>query len=125
MNIRAMVPDDLVAIKEIHEKYFKDEFLFPDFTKNFINAFVVENEGSIVAAGGIRNILESIVISNKDMSNRKRRDSLLMLLGASNFTARFAGHDVFHAFITDSNWKNQLMKYGFKVGKGENLIIGV
>ncbi len=125
MIIRAMTPDDIQPLREIHQRYFKNDFPFPDFTEHFLNAFVVLENDEIITAGGVKTILESVVISNKDMSPVIRRDALQRLLLASMFTAGSFGYDQIHAFVTDDKWRRRLIKSGFQPTAGQSLFIGV
>lgn len=125
--IRSFTPNDVKQVKEIHEKYFKEEFEFPDFLQNFICAFVITDEDSnnIIAAGGVRTLAELIAITNKDYSPRIRRKSLYELLSAGMYIAEKSNHDSLHAFIQDPLWLHMMKQRGFHETVGKSLYIGV
>lgn len=122
MNLRAMTREDLNELYRIHNKFYKDEFEFPDFQRQFLNAFVIEHDGTIVTAGGVRKITEAVAITNKELSIIERADGLRELLGALIYTAHSEGFHEIHAFIQDENWKKVLLKSKFKRTKGEALV---
>ena len=124
MIIRAISNADFEKIREIHSQYYQNEFEFPDFYNRFICAFVVATDtGDIVSVGGIRNIAESIVLTDKSFSTRLRRSALYKVLDASEFIARDANIDELHAFVQDSNWEKHLRKVGFLPTKGKSLVL--
>ena len=123
MTPRALGLDDIKRLKEIHEKHYSHEFSFPDFLNGFYCAFVIEDESGIVAAGGVRPICESIIITDKDRSVRDRRYALSQVLQASMFIANAEKYNELHAFIQDTNWEWHLSKVGFKPTKGKSLVL--
>lgn len=125
MITRLMLPSDLEKVKAIHEKHYSTEFAFPDFEHDhYLPLFcVVDANDTVVSAGGVRSILESVIITNKDFSPRDRREALLEVLQSSLYLARNCKYDQIHAFIQDENWSNQLKKYGFEKCKGEALYL--
>jgi len=125
MNIRLFNRADNPDIEEIHKKFYKDEFFFPDFCSNFLECFIVENGEGIITVGGLRPLVEAVVITNKDKSVRDRRTALLKLMLANEWTARAHGFHEIHAFIQDPTWQRHLEKYGFVPTKGNSLVIGV
>ena len=115
MNIRVLEPKDLPIIEEIHAKYHNG-FPLPDFTK-FAVAFVVEDEtGRVITGGGVRAIIESLIVTDNSISVRDRRQALLMVLEASLHFTKQMGGDHLHAFIgeEENRWYDQLKRYGFK-----------
>jgi len=122
MNIRNVTPDDMDIIRRIHKLFFEDEFELPE--THYLGAFIIEEDGAMITTGGIRTIPELIAITNKDISPRKRREALVMLLQASSFVCDKLGYDHIHAFVQDENWYNQLIKRGFHTPKGKALIYG-
>ncbi len=125
MIIRALEQADLPKIREIHEKFYKEEFSLPNFLDKYLSVFVVEDETDIITIGGIRPIIESVALTNKEASARKRREALIKLLQASEWTCKQYGFSEIHAFIQDPNWCEQLKKHGFKLAKGNMLTLGV
>ena len=125
MLVRNIEPDDFDKIRQIHEKFYKDEFDLPDFCQNFICNFVIENDGTIVTVGGLRTIAEIIYVTNKDLSVRLRRRGMIEGLNASRFFARNLGYDQLHVFVQDKDYERQLLNRGFSVCKGDALVTGV
>lgn len=125
MNIRALEPDDLQQLEQIHARFYKDEFELPDFFGKFLCAFVIEEDGTIITAGGVRPIAEAIIVTNKDIDIEARRNALYKILEASMFTCGRTGFDQLHAFIQDDNWKKHLLKIGFKSCKGDAIYLNV
>lgn len=120
-----MKEEDIRRLREIHCRYYKDEFTFPDFTSHFLNAFVIENEGSIVTAGGLRVITEAVAITNKDLEIKERAEGLHKLLEAMVYTAHRDGFNEIHAFVQEERWKRVLLNRQFKKTKGEALVFSV
>ena len=124
LNIKNLIPTDIPEIRKIHEKYFKDEFKFPDFLKGYVNAFVIQDDdGSIIVAGGVRPIMESILITDLSCTPRERYEGLRLALNASQVACERINHFQLHAFVQDDLWIHHLEKYGFKDTKGKSLVI--
>lgn len=123
--IRPFTSSDVESVREIHEKYYREEFNFPNFLANFICCFVVETDEGIITAGGIRNIAELVLVTDKSRSGRDRHKGLYQALDASVFVASKNGHDGIHAFVQDDIWEEVLRKVGFNPTKGKSLVIGI
>ncbi len=124
--IRAIEPEDLGKIKEIHEKYYASEFNLPDFNKHFINTFVITDiDRGIITVGGIRPILEVVAITDKDKNVKERISALNDLLTISSFIADHDGFDELHCFVQDQVWLKQLKKHGFLETKGKSLVFKI
>ena len=122
--IRELRESDVEKIRQIHARYYEDEFDFPDFFNNFICSFLVTNDNNdIVCAGGVRNIAESIVITNKGLSVRTRVNALSQALNASKFIAKKSNQVELHAFVKDPTWHEHLLKVGFSPVKGTTLVL--
>jgi hypothetical protein len=123
MIIRALQPNDEEQLKAIHEKFYKQDFDYPDFRK-FICAFVVVNEDEkVVSGGGIRAIAESIIVTDKDFSPKDRKIALMEMLQSSIYFGNKTGFDQIHAFVTDDKWYEKLKQYGFNDCKGRVVYI--
>lgn len=126
MILRAMMPRDLDAVKAIHEKYYGQEFPLPDFVTNYLCAFVVlDEDGSIISAGGVRTLLESVLITDKSFEPEVRKEALLHILGANLHCAKRGNFEGIHAFVQDKKWANRLRRVGFKDAIGEALYLGL
>ncbi len=125
MIIRAFKESDLNQLMKIHEEFYKEEFSFNDFCNAFVDFFVVEEDNQIISAGGIRAIAESVIMTNKVMSNKTRVRALHQMLEAQLFTCGKTNFRQLHAFIQDKDWERHLMKIGFQKCKGDALFINV
>ncbi len=123
--IREIRNSDLPELVKIHGKFYEKEFDFPNFNNHFLCAYVVENNGIITSAAGIRTIVECIAITDKDKSVRERKEGLELILNASRYFTQRSGYDELHCFVQDENWMKQLMKKGFSKTKGNSLVLGV
>lgn len=125
MNIRELRIQDLEDIQKIHEKYYESEFSLPDFFGNFLCGFVVEENGEIITAGGVKRIAELIFVTDKSKTHRQRRTALYKGLEISSYLAGRNGFDQLHAFIQDEKWLEVMESRGFSRCKGIPLYIGV
>lgn len=122
-NIRAIRVEDFNKIKKIYETYFANQFEFPDFVRNYIAAFVVEDDGEVIVVGGVRTIAEAVMITNKDIPTVDRREAMISILTALSHMSKLDGHDQLHAFVQEDKWKRHLIRVGFRPTKGEALVI--
>jgi DNA-directed RNA polymerase subunit N (RpoN/RPB10) len=113
MNIRAMTIQDMDSVNELHDKFFGHQFDKTDFMKNFLNAFVIENEGSIVMAGGVRPIAEAILVTDKEANPHTLGKALLEALEVSRYTCRRFNIEFLHAFVKDHRYEKHLIAHGF------------
>lgn len=125
MILRNINPKDIDRIREIHQKYFDKEFSFEEFSKHYLNAFLVEDEVGIISAGGVRTITETVIVTDKSRSVRDRKDALLNVLRASIFTATNSGYNQIHAFVQDEDFMRHLINTGFRETKGKALVLEV
>jgi hypothetical protein len=124
VNIRNLSSDDLVLLRKIYERYFQGQFKFPDFLHGFVNNFVVlDDSNRIVVAGGVKPILECVLITDMNRTPRERHEALLMALEASIVSAHSIGHNQLHCFIQDDYWSKLLKKRQFKPIVGEGLVL--
>lgn len=125
MILRALQPDDYERVKQIHEKFYRDEFSFPDFLTNFLLGFIIEENNEIVVIGGVKTLAEVILITNKDVSVRVRRKSLLEALKVSMLTSKMDNYNQIHAFVQDPIWQKHLEKAGFRPTKGKGFYLDI
>jgi IMP cyclohydrolase len=125
MIIRALQPNDIEQLKQIHIWHYRNEFEFPDFLNNYLCAFVVtDNNGRIISGGGVRAIAEAVVVTDKNRSVKDRRDALLQVLDASCFITKQADFPRLHAVTDDEQWAKHLENVGFH-SRGKLLAIGL
>ena len=125
MTVRDLNPMDMNELKRIHAQFFQHEFDFPNFLNGYLCSFIIEDDKGIVTAGGIRPILESVVITNKNRSIRARVDALKQMLNISQYVCHTHRYDQLHCFIQDEQWYEQLVKYGFNPTVGKSLVLNV
>ena len=126
MNIRAITLKDIEILKDLHYRFYKDEFEFPDFLNNFLSSFVVTDDNDkIIIGGGVRLITESVIVTDKNYPIKDRRLALLEILRASMFTAARENYNELHAFVQDDKWMRHLKTHGFRDTKGKALVINL
>ena len=126
MNIDLINPNDINQLKQIHDKYFKDEFAFPDFLNGYLSSFVVTDDNdNIITAGGVRLIAESVIITNKDYDIRDRREALLTMLKYQVITCGKNKFNQLHAFVQDDKWYEHLKRIGFKDSVGKAIVLSL
>lgn len=125
MHIRTLEYSDFEQIKAIHEKFYREEFSMDDFCKGFMYAVVVLEGEEIITAGGVRAIAESVIITNKDVSVKLRREALYKILEVNRYICQQKHFDQLHAFIHDDTWKEQLERVGFQPCKGKAIYLPV
>lgn len=124
MNIQVLMPTDEPDLRLIHDKFYKDEFSFPNFFDKFIvAASVKDKDDNIICAGGVRTICEAVIVTNKDIEIEQRREALLKILNLSEFASGRVGYKSIHAQILNNpKWEQHLIKYGFQKSKGTWLV---
>lgn len=113
---------DLDRIREIHEKYYKNEFPFPNL--DHFMSFLVAYEGSkIIAAGGVRSIAELIVITDQDTPIFSRKRNLTDLLWHSKTVASAFGYSHLYSHSEGAEWIKAQKLIGFKQFKAVPLVL--
>lgn len=126
MNIRALIESDIDKLRLIHEKYYAHEFNFPSFTDKFICGFTVTDDtDNIITAGGIRTIIEMVLITDKDKPVRVRREAVYNALNATKYLADQSGYNQIHIFVQGEDWERHLKKVGFNTCKGSALYLNI
>lgn len=125
MILRAIQEQDIEQIRKIHDKYYKDEFSEIDFRRHFLCAFVIEEDGEIITAGGVRTILEAVAVTNKEFPSYRRMKALLKMLDADLHFASCYNYEELHVFLQDEDYMKRVIKRGFHPTKGNALVIGV
>lgn len=123
--VRSITKRDIDKIGIIHSKFYNDEFPLSDLNR-FMTSFVVTDDNDdVICAGGIRTIVEAIIVTDKDVEVNKRREALLKMLEVAKKTTKTAGYDQIHAFVQDYHWLQHLIDHGFRQTVGESLVIDV
>src|SRR5258706_1530508 len=101
MIIRSFQESDINQLKKIHELYYTNEFSLEDFCQRFMDFYVIENDGKIICAGGVRTIAESVIVTNKSINSRVKRAALYQMLETQLFTCKNNKMNQIHAFVQD------------------------
>lgn len=120
--IRTFMPHDLEKVKEIHSRFFAQEFDFPNFLE-FICAFVVEDEKGIITVGGIRDIAECVAVTDLSRSPQDRIRALYHLLDASTFVCKKSNYDQMYVWSQNPKYSKRLQRNGFRLPQGQSLIL--
>lgn len=123
MDIRNLEVEDISRLRHIHALYFKDEFAFPDFMHGFLQAFAIHDNNAIITAGGVRPIMEAVLVTDLNKTPRERHEALILALKASMHSCELLGYRQLHAFVQDELWIHHLEKYGFKPTVGKSLVL--
>lgn len=124
MKVRIYTDNDVWKIREIHEKHYADEFELPNFHDGFLGSFVVtDDEDNIIAISGLRPLVESVVMTDKDLPAKTRVEALLQILDLSKFLAKDRGYKHLYAFVNDDLWLKHLLKMGFRPANGMATIL--
>lgn len=114
MTSREFKRSDVEYVRQLHDKYFGNQFVSDDFM-NMLNAFVIENdEGKVILAGGVKPLAETILVTDKSHSMTTIGRALVEAQKISMFTCRKLGIDWLHAFVKDESYMNHLIQHGFQ-----------
>lgn len=115
--------EDIEKLKVIWEKFYKDDFIFPNFGKFLVAYLVEDNNGNVITGGGINLISEAVIFTDKSKNVNCRTNAIKELLDAGVYFSKKNGYDQIHASITDPNWCNFLEnRFGFRPINGRMLV---
>lgn len=123
--VEALTIRDEDEVRKIWEKYYKDDFPFPDFFHHYLCAFkYTDDEGNIIVAGGVRTIPEVVLVTDKDYPSLKRMRTLRNALDFVRHIAYKNRYEHFHASYKegDVTWEKALRRYGFR-DAADNLLV--
>ena len=124
MNIRNLSYEDLEQLKQIHKRYFRDEFIFEDFLSHMLKGCcVVDDKNQIITAANIRPIAEIVMLTNKAFTVRQRKEALELILIEMKQNSKLYNFTQSHAFVQDEGWTMIMKKYGFRNCAGTALVI--
>lgn len=124
MKTRAMNENDVMFLRDIHRRYYANEFSFPNFLKNWVGCFVItDDEDRILIGGGVKPLAESVIITNKDMNVRLLGRALIETAKVSEYLCENAKIEQLHAFVQDAQYKSHLLRHGFEPTKGDSLVL--
>lgn len=114
LKTQGLTPEDIPAIRELYDKYFAQDFNFPDFLKGYFCAFkITDDSDKLVMAGGVRPIAETVLITDKEANVHTVGEALLEALNISRYVCEKYNIDYLHAFVKDQNYAKHLVKHGF------------
>lgn len=121
-----MLKRDRVQINDIHENFYKNEFQLSELDNLTVGFTAVDANDRIICAGGIRTIMEMVIVTDKNRDVGSRQVALYDMLNTAVNSTKLAGYDQLHAFIQDEKWAKYLIKHvGFQPTVGQSLVIGV
>lgn len=125
MKIREYRESDKADVNRLyHEYYMLNEY--PSYLNGkYKSPFAITNdEDRIILAGGVKNLVEVCLTTDKSLPVKTRLDALLQALGSSIFIASEMGHKEMYAFIThDETYVKTLQRYGFKLIDAKLLVL--
>lgn len=121
--LRKFKTEDFRKLKEIHEKYYTNEFPFPNLDSFMSFLISTDHNGELIAAGGVRSIAEIITITDKDKSPVIRGRCLMELLNHGRTVASSYGYDQLYSHVEGANWVRAHKIAGFKQFKAVPLVL--
>lgn len=126
MIVRSMRRTDRVQADRIYNAFFSDNE-YPDFFDRgvFECPFVIaNNDDKVIVAGGVKTIVEAVVVSDQDISSTVRLDALIQALGSVITIANDMKRKQVHVFVhDDENYVKVLQKFGFKLLDAKVLVL--
>ena len=124
--IRALLKRDKEQISRIHQEFYKSEFELSQLDNLTCGFASVDAEDKVICAGGIKSIMEMIIVTDKNVDLSKRQLALYDMFKTAGYLTKSAGYPMLHAFVQDEKWARYLIKHvGFKPTVGQSLVIGV
>lgn len=125
MILRSMTHLDSLELEEMSQRYYP-EFNSPEFEDNYFNKFTIcHNNNEIIMGGGMRNIAEVVLVTNKEQNKHLLGDALIKSLGYCVNGARQKNIDFLHAFVKDESYAKHLIRHGFEIREGKSLSLYV
>lgn len=113
--------------KRIHQAFFVDEFGYPLNDKKVISKIAsFDDNGVPVVVGGLKIILEAVLLTDKLRTKREIHKAFHEVLTAFQAIGHNLSFDELHAFVQDENWEQVLKKhYNFRSTKGRGLLVNI
>jgi len=132
MSIRAFKSSDIEEVKRIFDKFGAVnksgiEFEFPDMTKNYLCAFIIEDDDKkIITAGGVAISPELRLTTDMNLPARVRLLAVEEALQAAKFICYENRFNWLSVVTDDPIWADQIKKrnQGF-VSYGDTLVIHI
>lgn len=123
MNARRLTPEDVEAVKAIHDKHH--DFAWQEPRLDF-GTIVIEKDSQIIGAGHLRPIVEAVMILDKDASLRDKSLALKMMINQSIVDAHHLQLNEIHAWVKEPNFVAELKKhYGYEEPRGTSLVLRI
>ena len=123
MIIREFRESDIAHLERIHKQY-EGEFSLETFNdRNFLGMFTAEIDGEVLLTGGVRTLAEIVVVTDKTACTREKREAFYKALDAANYLCNTNFYPELHAFVQDEAWLRVMVRRGFKIAKGQALVI--
>jgi hypothetical protein len=124
--IRALLKRDKDQIAKIHHEFYEHEFELSQLDNLTCGFASVDAQDQVICAGGIKTIMEMIIVTDKNIDLARRQVALYDMFRTAGHSTKSAGYSSLHAFVTDEKWTRYLIKHvGFKPIVGTGLVIGV
>ena len=128
MIIKQLDEQSFNQIKEIHNKYFSDQFDLNDLFNNKIldQIVVCDDNNKVITYGGIKLLFEVVAVTDLNRSARDRKQALIKMLDVIISIAEKKKFEQIHCFPTfNEKWTEHLKDIGFKQTKGTALYLNV
>lgn len=112
MKARAFTSNDYWKAKEMHDKHYP-EFEFPKLDE-MLNAYVIEDDKGIIMFGGVEQVAEAVLVTNKDRSRITIGRALIEAQQISLFTCKSFRMRELYAFVNNDDYAEHLIKHGFQ-----------
>lgn len=122
LSVRELRLSDHDQVKEIYER---EKYPFGLFSMDkFLCGFCVTDENEkIISAGGLRELAEVVLITDRTYGAKVRREALSHMLQASIYVADKFKLEQIHAFVQDDEkWIKRLRESGFTDITGTGLV---
>lgn len=121
MAIENITLPKLREIKSLHEKFYKEDFPFPN-TRRVISTKVVSEGSRILGAAFISNLLESTLILDKSLSTKNR---VLTLNSLMDEQKNLFQDSQITSFVSEEFARILIKHYDYQLCKGTAVVLNV
>ena len=112
LKIRSLEPSDIDYVRRIHNRDYPDLEFALDIP--LMSAFIIEDDGEMIMAGGVEAIAEAILVTDKTKSRIKIGKALVEAQRFAMFTCGRYNIRELHAFTNDQEYASHLIHHGFE-----------
>lgn len=106
--------EDLEAIDDIYEKYYKNQFGLPNLNAT-VSHGIIEDDKGVIGFGMVKLFAEAIMILDKIRSTRDKSRAMKALMYKALADSKRVGLNQLHVTVDDEEFAKKLEKhYGFK-----------